>query len=335
MADFIEYAKGAPDSPWGRKRVADGHAAPYKLKYLELGNEERVDVKYTARFESLAKAIWAKDPEIILVVGDFAYSKRIQDPLKFDGAASRITSLAGHQRILKLARQYNREVWFDVHVWTDGPRPAADLDGMFSFVDALDRIADGAKHKVVVFELNANNHAQKRALANALAINAVERDGRVPIVTSANGLQPNGQNENGWNQGLLFLNPSQVWLQPPGCVTQMLFRNYLPQLVKCEVTGAEGKLDANAKRSDDGKTLVLQVVNSSEKALAAQIRLMGFVPSNPLAQVSELSGPLEGVNTGDKPRAIVPQQFTWKHGFKNGQMSCLFAPHSFTLVRFD
>ena len=47
------------------------------------------------------------------------------------------------------------------------------------------------------------------------------RDGRVPICTSANGLQPDGQNDNGWDQGLLFLNTSQVWLQPPGYAAQM------------------------------------------------------------------------------------------------------------------
>jgi hypothetical protein len=69
---------------------------------------------------------------------------------------------------------------------------------------------------VAVFEFNAGNHAQRRALANALVINALERDGRVPVATSANALQPDGQNDNGWDQGLLFLNPARVWLQPPG-----------------------------------------------------------------------------------------------------------------------
>ena len=51
MADFIDYAKGSPDSEWGRKRVADGHREPYRLHYIELGNEERVDEKYAATFE--------------------------------------------------------------------------------------------------------------------------------------------------------------------------------------------------------------------------------------------------------------------------------------------
>ena len=101
-------------------------------------------------------------------------------------------------------------MWFDVHVWTDGPTPDSTLAGMFSYDTALGQIANGANYQVVVFELNANNHSQRRALANALAINAIERDGRLPITTSANCLQPDGQNDNGWDQGLLFLNPPSV-----------------------------------------------------------------------------------------------------------------------------
>jgi len=336
MADFIEYAKGPAGSEWGRRRVADGHPQPYRLRCLELGNEERVDEKYAARFEALAEAIWAKAPDMILVVGDFVYGKRIQDPFDFDGAASRITSLAGHQRMLRFAKQHNGEVWFDVHVGTDHPVSSnSELNGMFSLADALARLADGARHKVVVFEFNAGNHAQKRALANALAINAIERDGRIPIVTSANCLQPDGQNDNGWDQGLLFLNPSQVWLQPPGCVTQMLSRNYLPQLVKCEVTGADGKLDANAKRSEDGRTLLLQVVNPSDKALATQVCIAGFVPGKPTAQVTELSGQLDAVNTADGTEAVVPVQSEWQHGIREGTANRTFPPRSFTVLRFE
>ncbi len=104
MADFIDYAKAPAETAWGRKRAADGHPEPYKLKYIQLGNEERVDEKYAALFEALAKAIWARDQDVILVAGDFAYSAPIRDPMNFTGAASKITSLAGHRKILALAR---------------------------------------------------------------------------------------------------------------------------------------------------------------------------------------------------------------------------------------
>jgi alpha-L-arabinofuranosidase len=336
MADFIEYAKGAADTPWGQRRVADGHVQPYRLRYIELGNEERVDAKYAGKFEALAKAIWAKDRDIILVVGDFAYNKPIQDPFNFSGADSGIGNLAGQRRILQVAKECGGEVWFDIHVNTEQPVPTnATLAGMFSFADALDKMADGARHKVVVFELNAGNHAQKRALANAQAILDIERDGRIPITTSANGLQPDGQNDNDWNQGLLFLNPSQVWLQPPGYVTQMLSRNYLPQLAQCEITGAQGQLNAIATRSDDGKTLVLQAVNPSDIAVTAQIHVTGFVPVVPTAQVTELSGQPDAVNTAGQTEAITPKQSEWQHGINEGVTSRTFLPHSLTVMRLE
>jgi hypothetical protein len=337
MADFIEYANGPADSTWGRRRAADGHPQPYRLRYMELGNEERVDDTYAAKFEALAKVIWAKDPKIILVVGDFVYNRRITDPMNFRGAASGITSLAGQQRILKLAKEHNREVWFDLHVDTNQPvKVNTSLEGMFSFTDALAKIAGGARHKVVVFELNAGNHAQKRALANALAINAIQRDGRLPIVTSANGLQPDGQNDNDWDQGLLFLNPSHVWLQPPGYVTQMLRRNYLPQRVKCQVTSLKDVgLDVTANRSEDGRTLVLQAVNPADIPVTAQIRLAGFVLGKPQAKVTELAGQLDAVNSADKMQSIVPREIAWNHELKDGKTRYTFPPHSFTVLRFE
>lgn len=333
MADFIEYVNGPADTQWGRQRVADGHPKPYCLQYLELGNEERVDEAYYQKFKSLAEAIWARDSQIILVVGDFAYGSPIRDPFHFQGADSGLTTLAAQQQILQLAKAHDREVWFDVHVNTEGPQPA--FGGTFSYVDALDKLADGARHHVVIFEFNAGNHAQRRALANAAAINIVERDGRIPIATSANCLQPDGQNDNGWDQGLLFLNPAHVWLQPPGYVTQMYSRNYLPSLVACQISATNNLLDVCAERSNDGRTLVLRTVNPTDKSVAAQIQLTGFNPRRPSAEVTELSAPLAAENSATQRDAVMPRQHAWKHGVKGGATSYTFPPFSITVLRWE
>ena len=83
-------------------------------------------------------------------MGDFSYHKVITTPFSFTGADGGITTLAGQQKILQLAKQHDREVWFDLHVWTDGPRPDSSLESNLSYIDAMDKIADGAKHKIVV-----------------------------------------------------------------------------------------------------------------------------------------------------------------------------------------
>jgi len=335
MADFIEYAKGAADTAWGQARVRDGHPAPYQLKYLQLGNEERVDLEFAERFTALAKAIWAADPEITLVVGDFVYSKPIVDPIQFSGAASGITSLAGQQRILQVAKAANREVWFDLHDWTDAAELDESFQAMLTFQEALTKLADGAPFQVVVFEFNTNSHGQRRALGNALAINAIERNGRIPIAISANGLQPDGQNDNGWDQGLLFFNPAKTWLQPPGHVTRMISQHFQPRLVQCEVSPVKQPLDINAKLSDDGGTLVMQVVNASAQQVEAVVELTGFAPRAPAAKVTELAAPLETVNTADATYTVTPQSHDWMHEWKHGKTKAAFAPHSVTIIRWQ
>ncbi len=332
MADFIEYANGPATSEWGKRRVADGFPEPFGLRYLQLGNEERVNEEYADRFLALAEAIWARDPEIVLIVGDFAYARPIDDPDHVEGAAGGISNLSAQKRIMAAAKARDREVWFDVHIWTEGPGRSDDFRALPSVQEAFEAVSEGARHRIAVFEFNAGNHELRRALANAEAIHLAERLG-LPMATSANCLQVDGHNDNDWSQGLLFLNPSDVWLQPPGYVCQMLSRNYQPLLLECAVEGAE--LDVTAKRSEDGKTLVVEVVNTSGAPVETVMRLEGFTPTRPTARVEELTGDLHDRNTADEPERIAPTVEEWSHGSANGAVVRTFAPHSLTVVRFE
>jgi hypothetical protein len=339
IADFIEYVNGPADSPWGRKRVADGRPAPYRLKHLELGNEEAVDEHYWKRFKPLAEALWAKDPELILVVGDFAYNDHIENPFQFRGAPL-IKTLAAHQKILELAKSHGRPVWFDVHVWNNEPRDPDRLGGgiigLRDFGAALKKIGQGADFKVCVFEENSGNHTLRRGLALAHAINELERSGDlVPIVCAANCLQPDRQNDNGWDQGLLFLTPSQVWGQPSYYVTQMLAQHYLPRCVRADVQSPRGALDVTAKTSADGKVLQFQVVNLDERPVTTEVDLGGFSPSAPTVRILELGGRLDDDNTSDQPQRIVPKKRDRPHGLRDGRMQHLFPAYSFTILRLE
>jgi len=334
MADFMAYANGSIRSEWGGRRAADGHPSPYGLRYLELGNEEAVNEDYWKRFKPLADTIWAKDPGVILVIGDFAYDKVIQDPYNFSGAPN-IKSLAAHKKILDLAREHDREVWFDVHIGTEQPPAPNGVPGVRSFIEQLGRLSPGARYKVVVFEFNAGNHAMKRALANACAINQLQGLGdRVAIACSANCLQPYRHNDNDWNQGLLFLSPSRVWAQPPYYITQMVSRNYLPLCVKTEATSPGNALDATASLSEDGKTLTLQVVNTGKVALPTRIELTGFVPRKTAAHATVLTGDWDAVNTPEQPDHVKPIESDWQPEFRDGAVTRTFAPYSFTSLRF-
>ena len=48
--DLIEWANGAADSEWGSVRAAAGHPEPFNLKYLGIGNEEKITPEFEERF---------------------------------------------------------------------------------------------------------------------------------------------------------------------------------------------------------------------------------------------------------------------------------------------
>jgi len=72
--DEIEYVTGDPvTSEWGKKRAADGHKEPFKLRFVEVGNEDNLNggtQTYQGeggRFDLFYKAIKAKYPNIQVI----------------------------------------------------------------------------------------------------------------------------------------------------------------------------------------------------------------------------------------------------------------------------
>jgi alpha-N-arabinofuranosidase len=67
--DEIEYATGGTDTKWGAERAKDGHPSPFKLAYVEVGNEDWFDESksYDGRFKQFHDAIKAKYPDLKLI----------------------------------------------------------------------------------------------------------------------------------------------------------------------------------------------------------------------------------------------------------------------------
>ncbi len=67
--DEIEYVTGGADTKWGAVRIRDGHAAPFPLHFVEIGNEDAFDKSgsYDGRFAQFAEAIRKKYPALRLI----------------------------------------------------------------------------------------------------------------------------------------------------------------------------------------------------------------------------------------------------------------------------
>jgi alpha-L-arabinofuranosidase len=70
--DEIQYATGATSTPWGARRAADGHPAPFAINYVEVGNEDQFDRSgsydgNTGRFAQFYDAIKAAYPRLQVI----------------------------------------------------------------------------------------------------------------------------------------------------------------------------------------------------------------------------------------------------------------------------
>ena len=66
----IEYVTGDAATTWGARRAQDGHAAPFKLTYVEIGNEDFFDRNpgtYDGRYAQFYDAIKAKYPALQII----------------------------------------------------------------------------------------------------------------------------------------------------------------------------------------------------------------------------------------------------------------------------
>ena len=66
----IEYVTGDAATTWGARRAKDGHPAPFKLRYVEIGNEDWLNNgmrHYAGRFAMFYDAIKAKHPDIQVI----------------------------------------------------------------------------------------------------------------------------------------------------------------------------------------------------------------------------------------------------------------------------
>jgi alpha-L-arabinofuranosidase len=222
-----------------------------------------------------------------------------------------------------------------VHVGGDGLRDGDDVDRELTTMQAkLQEWTAGTSMKACIFEENGGRHDMQRALGHAHILNVTERHGDFVLMDCpANCLQPWLQNDNGWDQGQLFFTPDKTWGMPPYYAQQMTAENYEPLCVQSEADSPNRDLDVTATRSEDGKTLVLKVVNLNATAHHASITLDGFPNPQPTARTWTLSGDLTAVNTPTDPKHVQPVEGTV--AVTGGKFEVDVKAYSYMVIRIE
>lgn len=81
--DAIEYANGAPSTPWGAMRAKAGHPAPFGLKLVEIGNENGTP-EFPPRYRYVYDGLKARHPDITTIADLSWIGRDLMRDCRFD-----------------------------------------------------------------------------------------------------------------------------------------------------------------------------------------------------------------------------------------------------------
>ena len=272
ILDLIAYANGDPkQNKWAKMRAEAGHPKPFNLKYIGIGNEDLITDVFEERFTMIYEAIKAQHPEITVIgtVGPFYEGTDYEEGWEL---ATRLNVPMVDEHY------YNTPGWF------------------INNQDYYDRY-DRSKSKVYLGEYAAHLPGRpnniETALAEALYLTAVERNGDVVSMTSyAPLLAKEGHTQ--WNPDLIYFNNKEV--KPTvGYYTQQLFGQnsgdtYIPTERKIDNTrmDVQKRIASSVIRDSRTGDLIVKLVNLLPVSVKTAVEFPGLTNSSAVLHV--LSG---------------------------------------------
>lgn len=303
--DLIEWANGDVTTPWGKKRAEQGHPAPFNLKYLGLGNEEKITPEFEERFKYIYDRVTAKHPEIV-IVGTAGPGSHKGNP-DFDNG-------------WRFAESINLPI-LDEHYYE--PR-----DYFYNNQQNYDKYPRDRKTKVYLGEYASKDKKLTDALAEALYLMSVERNGDVVCMTSYAPLFAK-KGHLSWNPDLIYFDNHKVVLTCSYYVQQIFGITagdwYYGDVAKMEEDKLQGTSCVfNSKKNE----VYVKVCNASDEVKTATLDLSKFKKLPATAEMTTLKGDMEDENNFDQqPIAPVKKNIDIKK-----KMTLDVEPHSFSLI---
>lgn len=316
--DLIEWANGDPaTSKWAKMRADQGHPAPFNLKYLGIGNEERISPEFCERFRYMYKKITAAHPEII-IVGTAGPGSH---PGNGDFEAG-----------WKLAEELDIPI-LDEHYY--------EPNRYFLSSRQYDKYPRDRKTKVYLGEYAAKDKKLIDALAEGLYLLHVERNGDVVAMTSYAPLFARKGATN-WNPDLIYFDNERPYLTCSYYVQQMFGKSagqyYYADCVQFEGDAAgveQPQVDVLYGQSvvlnTKTRRLFVKLCNAGAEAKQVNLDLSRFKSMKKTAVKTTLSGQPEDENNFET-QPIAPQTETISVKRK---MTMELAPCSFVMLEIE
>ncbi len=301
VLDLIEYANGSINTVWGKKRAEAGHPKPFNLKYIGIGNEDLISDVFEERYRMIVKAVQQKYPEIIVIgtVGPF-----------FEGT--------DYNEGWKIADDLKLPI-VDEHYYQT---PGWFINNQ-NFYDGYDR----SKSKVYLGEYASRGNKFYNALAEALYLTGVERNGDVVEMASYAPLLAKEKHTQ-WNPDLIYFNNDEVKPTVNYFVQKLYGQNpgnqYIESTVKLSDSNSEvnKRIGVSVVKDNASGDLIIKLVNVLPVAVTPSIETTNL-PLTETADYSVLTGTPE--NTTARPTT---QKLTVKEAFSKE-----LPPYSFAVIR--
>ena len=195
--DLIEWANGDPaTNKWAKMRAEAGHPQPFNLKYLGLGNEERISPEFCERFKYIYKKVTEKYPQIV-IVGTAGPGSHPGNPDLENG--------------WKLADELGMPI-IDEHYY--------EPNQYFLSSRQYNYYPRDRKTKVYLGEYASKDKKLIDALAEGLYLLNVERNGDIVCMTSYAPLFAR-KNATNWNPDLIYFDNERPFLTCSYYIQQM------------------------------------------------------------------------------------------------------------------
>ncbi|WP_285569264.1 alpha-L-arabinofuranosidase C-terminal domain-containing protein [Geothrix limicola] len=318
--DLIEFANGAPDSPWGKVRAHMGHAAPFGLKFLAVGNEQW-GPEYLDRFQRFEKAIRARYPQIQIIGSSGPWS----------GGADFDTLWAGMRELradLVDEHYYAPPGWFlaNAHRYDHYPRSGPKVFAG-EYAAHPERPAPGTPRP----------NTWEAAMAEAAFMTGLERNADVVRLASYAPLLANVDAWQ-WSPNLIWFDSLQAAPTPSYWVQQTFSRNRASRILPVQLAippsaTATAALYASAAVDDATGEVVLKVVNAARRPADLDLRIQGVQGLGGTARKTVLSAGLADENSLGAPPKATP--VTSDVSVPGPAFSQTFPPYSLTVLRLS
>jgi Alpha-L-arabinofuranosidase len=271
--DEIEYVTGGPDTKWGAVRVKNGHPAPFRLQYVEVGNEDEFDRSgsYDGRFTQFYRAIKQKYPELQII------------------ATAPIKSI--------------KPDVLDEHFYMSAEKSYSDTH----HYDTYDR--SGPKIFVGEWATREGDPTPnlQAALADAAWLTGLERNSDLVIMSCYAPLfvnvNPGGMQ---WATDLIGYNALSSY-GSPSYYAQVMFGSHVgSEVVASTLSNAGERVYSSVTRDEKAKKLIIKIVNGTSEVKPLAIDVEGAKVKSP-GKLITLSGKTpNATNSITDPKAIVP-----------------------------